>query len=90
MCYYINVYMKNTNTKNKNNVNTNRVFAKNARPKSMMVYMERGTSGKYHVVGADYLHEVNQYASSWKPVDARNFTSELRRAAKCSRKLTVN
>ena len=88
MCVIINVYMKNTNTKNTNNKST--IFKKHARPKTMQVLMERSTSGKYHVIGVDYLHEVNQYAANWRPVDARNFTSELRKAAKRACKLTVN
>ena len=82
--------MKNTNTTKRKSTTNTAIFAKNARPKNMIVYMERGVGGKYHVIGADYLHEVNQYMASWKAVDARNFTSELRKAATGARKLTVN
>jgi len=66
------------------------LFKKNARPKKMLIQIERMRGGKYHVVGAEYLNEVNQYSAQWRRLDVRNVVSELRRAATGKRKLTVN
>ena len=74
-----------TNTKN-----AVRLFAKNARPKTINVVLERGTRGNYHIVGVEYLNEVNQYCADWRRIDARNFASEIKRAATKKRMLTVN
>lgn len=76
----------NKNTKN----NSTRLFAKNARPKTINIILERGTRGNYHIIGAEYLNEVNQYRATWRRVDARNLTSELKKAASSRRMLTVN
>lgn len=73
------------------NMKTNtQLFKKNARPKKMLVMLERGRGGKYHIKGAEYLDEVNQYSAHWRRLDVRNVASELRRAATGKRKLTVN
>lgn len=66
------------------------LFKKNARPKKMLVMLERGRGGKYHIKGAEYLNEINQYAAQWCRLDVRNVASELRRAVNGKRKLTVN
>ena len=79
----------NNNTKNIKQQAT-RLFAKNARPKTLNVILERGTRGNYHIIGAEYLNEVNQYKANWRRVDARNLTSELKKAASSRRMLTVN
>ena len=76
---------------NKNNTqSTTRLFAKNARPKTLNVVLERGTRGNYHIIGAEYLNEVNQYRANWRRVDARDLVSELKKAATGRRMLTVN
>lgn len=79
----------NNNTKN-NTAQSTRLFAKNARSKTINVILERSTSGKYHIIGAEYLNEVNQYRANWCRVDARNLASELKKAATGRRMLTVN
>ncbi len=78
-----------TNMKQTANKN-NRLFAKHARPKMVTVMLERGTNGSYHVIGAEYLDEVNQYRANWRSLDARDVASELKRAARTKSKLTVN
>lgn len=80
----------NKNTKKQTATTTKRLFAKNARPKMVKVILERGTRGNYHVMGAEYLDEINQYRASWRSLDARDTAYELRRAAKAARMLTVN
>ena len=37
-----------------------RLFAKNARPKTINVMLVRSTSGNYHIKGAEYLDEVQE------------------------------
>lgn len=69
---------------------TTTLFKKNARPKKMLVMLERGRGGKYHVKGAEYLNEINQYAAHWRRLDVRDVARELRRAATSKRKLTVS
>lgn len=66
------------------------LFKKNARPKKMLVMLERRRGGKYHIKGAEYLNEINQYAAQWCRLDVHNVASELRRAVNGKRKLTVN
>ena len=78
------------NTKNGNKVSDNVLFKKNARPKKVLVMLERGRGGKYHIQSAEYLNEINQYAAQWRRLDVRNVAGELRRAATSKRKLTVN
>lgn len=82
------MYMKNKKSNNKSIGNV--LFKKNARPKQVLVMLERSKGGKYHVIGAEYLNEINQYAAQWRRLDARDVASELRRAATGKRKLTVN
>ena len=67
-----------------------RLFAKNARPKTINVMLVRSTICNYHIKGAEYLDEVNQYKASWRKVDIRNLASELKSAAIGASMLTVN
>lgn len=76
--------------KNKNNTNTKTLFAKNARPKNIVATFRRNAGGKYHVVCAEYLDTINQYAGDWVGLDARAFASELKRAAMEDDALTVD